>query len=134
MLYNVIVIIFSLIISIIILRKEFNKKYEKIIEWLKVNKLVIITFVIFVVGFTVRLIGITNYPNGLNCDEASIGYEAYSLLNYGIDRNGNSWPVFLEAWGSGQNALYMYIIMPFIKIFPWWTFTCRCKRQANVYS
>lgn len=116
MLYNVIVIIFSLIISIIILRKEFNKKYEKIIEWLKVNKLVIITFVIFVVGFTVRLIGITNYPNGLNCDEASIGYEAYSLLNYGIDRNGNSWPVFLEAWGSGQNALYMYIIMPFIKI------------------
>ena len=80
-------------------------------KWLKANKFIILVCIILLLGFLVRLIGITDYPNGLNCDEASIGYEAYSLLNYGIDRNGNSWPVFLEAWGSGQNALYMYIIM-----------------------
>lgn len=85
-------------------------------KWLKANNFIILVCIILLLGFLVRLIGITDYPNGLNCDEASIGYEAYSLLNYGIDRNGNSWPVFLEAWGSGQNALYMYIIMPFIKI------------------
>lgn len=86
-------------------------------KWLKVNTIRILICVILLIGFLLRLIGITDYPNGLNCDEASIGYEAYSLLNYGIDRNGNSWPVFLEAWGSGQNALYMYIIMLFIKLF-----------------
>ena len=45
------------------------------------------------------------------------GYEAYSILNYGIDRNGNFIPVFLVAWGSGQNVLLSYLIIPFIKIF-----------------
>ena len=56
-------------------------------------------------------------PNALNCDEASAGYEAFSLLNYGIDRNGNHNPSFLVAWGSGQNALLTYLIIPLIKIF-----------------
>ena len=90
---------------------------EKVKNWLKKNKINILICCIFLVGFLVRTVGITKYPNGFNCDEASIGYEAYSVANYGIDRNGNSWPVFLEAWGSGQNALYMYIIMPFVKLF-----------------
>lgn len=116
MLYNVIAIVFSIIMPIVILKKEIHKKEESVIKWIKVNNFIILTYIIFIIGFLVRLIGITNYPNGLNCDEASIGYEAYSVLNYGIDRNGNSWPVFLEAWGSGQNALYMYVIMPFVKI------------------
>ena len=90
---------------------------EKVKTWFEKNKINILICCIFLVGFLVRTVGITKYPNGFNCDEASIGYEAYSVANYGIDRNGNSWPVFLEAWGSGQNALYMYIIMPFVKLF-----------------
>lgn len=76
----------------------------------------ILIFCILIVGFLARVVAIEMCPNGLNVDEASIGYEAYSILNYGIDRNGNSIPVFLEAWGSGQNALYAYIIMPFVRI------------------
>ena len=98
-------------------KKGMLAKMKKISDLFKQNKINILVALIFLIGFSVRIIGITDYPNGFNCDEASIGYEAYSVLNYGIDRNGNSWPVFLEAWGSGQNALYMYIIMPFIKLF-----------------
>ena len=60
-----------------------------VMKWLKANNFIILVCIILLLGFLVRLIGITDYPNGLNCDEASIGYEAYSLLNYGIDRNGN---------------------------------------------
>ena len=89
------------------------------------NKTNIVIFIIFLIGILVRTIGISSFPNGFNCDEASIGYEAYAVSNYGIDRNGNSWPVFLEAWGSGQNALYMYIIMPFVKIFGLTVFAVR---------
>ena len=44
-------------------------------------------FIILVVGMLVRVIGIEDMPNALNCDEASAGYEAFSILNYGIDRN-----------------------------------------------
>ena len=122
--YNIVAIFVSITIPIIMFWKEFEKK-NNIDEFFKCNKRVIIIYFIFVVGFLVRTIGITNFPNGLNCDEASIGYEAYSVLTYGIDRNGDSWPAFLESWGSGQNTLYMYIIMPFIKILGLSVFSVR---------
>lgn len=70
-----------------------------------------------IIGMLIRIIGIENMPNALNCDEASSGYEAYSILNYGIDRNGNKLPAFLVSWGGGQNVLLTYLIIPFIKIF-----------------
>jgi len=66
------------------------------------------------VGVMVRLIFLGSMPNGFNQDEASIGYDAYSILNFGIDRNGIPNPIHLIAWGSGQNALYAYFCMPFI--------------------
>ena len=68
-------------------------------------------------GFALRLLLIGSLPYGLNQDEASAGYDAWALLNYGIDRCGNSLPVLLESWGSGQNALMSYLSMPFIALF-----------------
>lgn len=65
----------------------------------------------------VRLILFGSHPAGLNQDEASIGYEAWSVMNFGVDRNGASLPVHFIAWGSGQNVLYAYLSMPFIAIF-----------------
>ena len=55
-------------------------------------------------------------PNALNVDEASSGYDAFSILKYGIDRGGNPFPIALYAWGSGQSALYSYMMIPFILI------------------
>lgn len=49
--------------------------------------LYMIILIIFIVGMLVRIVGIADMPNALNCDEASAGYEAFSILNYGIDRN-----------------------------------------------
>ena len=91
----------------------------------KIDKYIIIIVLIFILGFAVRIIGIDVFPNGLNVDEASAGYEAYSIGNYGIDRNGKSMPVFLEAWGSGQNALYTYICIPFVKLLGLSVFSIR---------
>lgn len=67
---------------------------------------------ILAIGIFTRVWDFGNTPPGLNPDEASIGVEAYYLLKYGVDRNGISYPVHLIAWGSGQNALYAYILMP----------------------
>lgn len=74
----------------------------------------IIVFLLIVIGFTIRVLGISNIPSGVNQDEASIGYEAFSILNTGCDRNANSYPVHLVSWGSGQNALYAYLTIPFV--------------------
>lgn len=58
--------------------KYFNKDNSK------VNILLIL---ILIIGMLIRIVGIADMPNALNCDEASSGYEAFSILNYGIDRN-----------------------------------------------
>ncbi len=69
---------------------------------------------LLLLGCLIRLIGNTELPGGLNQDEASAGYDAFSLLQSGVDRNGNSFPMYFVAWGSGQNVLYSYLSMPFI--------------------
>ena len=89
------------------------------IEILKKHKekiFVALVVLMLIIGILVRTIGIDQKPNALMVDEASAGYEAFSILNYGMDRNGNTLPVFLVAWGSGQNALLSYLIIPFIKL------------------
>ena len=82
----------------------------------KCSKTDILLILILVIGILIRIVGIGSMPNALNCDEASSAYEAYSMLNYGIDRNGNQLPAFLVSWGGGQNVLLSYLMIPFIKI------------------
>ena len=71
---------------------------------------------VLILGFCVRLISPETLPAGLNQDEASALYDAWAILNYGMDRCGNHLPVLLESWGSGQNALLSYVSMPFIAL------------------
>jgi len=70
--------------------------------------------IILAVGIFARTWDFDKTPPGLNPDEASIGVEAYYLYKFGMDRNGISYPVHLISWGSGQNALYAYLIIPFV--------------------
>lgn len=118
MIENIILIAFSIIMPVFILNNVIRdcRKKKKIKNILKENKYELITYFAMVVGFIIRLINLEKMPNGLIPDEASAGYEAFSILNYGTDRLGKSYPVFLISWGSGQNALYTYILIPFIKI------------------
>ncbi len=76
-----------------------------------------IVILLIITGALFRLLFIGSIPAGLNQDEASAGYEAWSLLHYGMDRNGAAWPVLFTAWGSGQNVLYSYLSIPFIALF-----------------
>ncbi len=79
----------------------------------------ILFWFILVTAVFLRVAGLGIFPDGkgLNQDEAFAGYEAYSLLHYGIDSHGYSFPVYLVAWGSGMNALETYCMIPFIAIF-----------------
>ena len=70
---------------------------------------------LILVGAAVRLVWLGDVPLGLDQDEAAIGYEAWALLEHGIDRHGYRYPVHFVSWGSGMNALYAYLAMPFIE-------------------
>lgn len=89
------------------------------------NKENILLSLIFILGTLIRVIGVDIFPVGFYTDEASIGYEAYSLLKWGIDRHGLSNPIHLIAWGSGQNVAYAWLCMPFIALFGLSEFTTR---------
>lgn len=54
---------------------------------------------------------------GLDLDEAMGGYNAWSISKYGVDMMLKPLPVYFYAWGSGMNALYLYLAIPFIKLF-----------------
>ena len=85
----------------------------------KENRNRILFWLLLSVGAMLRLIGLGIFPSGnaLNPDEAFAGYEAWSLLHYGMDSHGYTWPVYLVAWGSGMNALETYLMIPFVAIF-----------------
>ncbi|WKZ40616.1 MAG: glycosyltransferase family 39 protein [Anaerolineales bacterium] len=76
----------------------------------------IIFVIILAIGIFARMREFGNMPPGLNPDEASIGVEAYYLYKFGVDRYGLSYPVHLISWGSGQNALYAYLLIPFVAL------------------
>lgn len=113
--YFFISIIVSIIVPLLVIRRRIVKE-KNIKQFILKNKYIIIIYVSLVVGFLTRLLFIADFPNALNVDEASAGYDAFSILNFGIDRNGNFLPVYLEAWGSGQSAAYAYLTIPFVKI------------------
>jgi hypothetical protein len=67
-------------------------------------------------GILARVWDFGALPPGLRLDEASSGVDAYDLLRFGLDRNGVSFPVHFISWGSGQNALYAYLMIPFLAL------------------
>lgn len=75
---------------------------------------VVLFFLILMLGVFIRVWKFDRVPPGLHQDEASIGLEAYDLLHFGVDRNGNSFPVNFTSWGDGMDALYGYVLIPFM--------------------
>lgn len=75
----------------------------------------IIVFGILLLAFVLRFYKLDSYP-ALNADEASIGYNAYSLLATGKDEHLNSWPIHFQSFNDYKPGLYFYLVMPFVKV------------------
>ena len=74
--------------------------------------------ILMIAGCALRLYALGSIPYGLNQDEASIGYEAFSLAMYGTDRYGHPWPVYPITWGSGGGSpLMIYLSVCTTKLF-----------------
>lgn len=61
-----------------------------------------------------RLFRLPDVPPGVNRDEASIGFTAYSLLQTGRDEYGNAWPLSFQSFGDWKLPLYIYTTIPFV--------------------
>lgn len=74
-------------------------------------------FSIILIGFLIRVWNLNKNPAGFFCDEASIGYNAYSILKTGRDEWGAKFPLFFKAFGEYKNPLDIYFTTLFIAIF-----------------
>ncbi len=76
-----------------------------------------ILIVILIFGFLLRIYNLSTYPVGFTPDEASYGYDAYSLLNTGKDQWGQTLPITLRSFGDFKQPLYAYLAIPTVAIF-----------------
>lgn len=77
----------------------------------------LILFVIVVLSIVLRFYRLGVNPPSLDWDEASIGYNAYSILKTGADEYGNKLPVSFRSFDDYKPPLYIYLTVPAVYIF-----------------
>ena len=71
---------------------------------------------IVIVAIILRFWQLGNVPPSPDWDEASLGYNAYSIMVSGRDEYGKFLPVILRSFDDYKPGLYAYLIIPFIKL------------------
>lgn len=72
---------------------------------------------VMVLAFLLRMVALSSYPAGFTPDEASLGYDAYSLYQTGKDQWGESFPLSFRSFGDFKLPLYTYLTIPTVAIF-----------------
>jgi 4-amino-4-deoxy-L-arabinose transferase-like glycosyltransferase len=71
------------------------------------QELVALAAILLLAAF-LRCHRLAEVPAGLFCDEASIGYNAYSLAKTGRDASGQPMPLFVRSFVAFLNPVYVY--------------------------
>lgn len=90
----------------------------------KVSKLIkpLIIITLFSLLYLYKL---SSIPNGLYVDEAAIGYNAYAILKTARDEYGKFLPIAFKLFGSYTPPLFVYFVVPFVKILGLSVFSIR---------
>jgi len=83
------------------------------------NKKVVIILLtaIIILASMLRLWGLGVVPTSPDWDEASLGYNAFSILQTGRDEYGKFMPIVFQSFNDYKPALYSYFIIPLLPIF-----------------
>src|SRR3989338_10013511 len=64
---------------------------------------------IFIIAIFLRFYNLSSFPVGFHQDEASLGYNGYSLLLTGKDDNNKPWPLYIDMFGDNRPSGYHYL-------------------------
>ena len=81
------------------------------------KKIFLFLIILLIFSFSLRVYKVDSLPSGILPDEASFGYNAYSVLKTGKDEHGVSYPLIFKAFGDEKLPTYVYSLIPLIKIF-----------------
>lgn len=90
---------------------------------IKTVNLLLCTILLF--AFLIRAFKIETIPGGIDWDEASFGYNAYSIAQTGMDEWGKFLPLSFQAFGDFKLPAFIYITSFFIRIFGLTVFSLR---------
>ena len=113
---SLIVVVVIVLLSLYISKKYPIKKEENYRINLSSQLTNLLFVLILIIGIIVRIYQFGKIPNGTFIDETSTGYDAYAISHFGIDQNGYKFPIMLVSFGTGDDAIYSYLSMPFIAI------------------
>src|SRR5260221_12764213 len=88
-------------------------KYMQIKKILSNKWLLVIAFLLAVI---LRVWHLGSIPPGLTPDEASLGYNAYSILHTGRDEYGKFLPIIFKSFGDFKPGLYVYLAVPTVAL------------------
>ncbi len=81
------------------------------------NKANLFLILIILLATLLRLPFLSSHPIGFTPDEASFGYDAYSILKTGKDQWGKVLPITLRSFGDSKLPLYTYLTIPSVAVF-----------------
>ena len=86
---------------------------KKLLEIINLSKkdltVAILLCFIFVLAIVLRTYNLNSVPLGFHIDEASLGYNGYSLLLTGKDENNNKNPLYIDMFGDNRPSGYHYL-------------------------
>lgn len=83
------------------------------------NQLWAAAFAIVAAGIVLtHLVGLATAPHGLYNDEASIGYNAWTIAHYGADQYGTHWPLLFRDFGDYKGPISTYLLAPLTLVLP----------------
>lgn len=80
---------------------------------------------IFLFALFLRTTHLSSYPVGFQIDEASLGYNAYSILHTGKSEAGISLPLYIDTFGDNRPTGYNYFAIPSVAVFGLTVFATR---------
>src|SRR3989344_98638 len=91
------------------------------LKYMKTNKSFIayrglLILLILSVSAFLRLWKLGSIPPHLTADEASLGYNAYSILKTAKDEYGELLPIIFKSFGDFKPGLYVYVTVPFVAL------------------
>lgn len=84
-------------------------------KFLRDTRYIVIVIIALAVFLRLFMLGVN--PPSLDWDEASLGYNAYSLLKTGKDEFGRPWPISIRSFEDYKPAMYTYLTIPTVAAF-----------------
>ena len=92
---------------------------------MKIKKEYLILGFILLIAALLRFWQLGHIPISPDWDEAALGYNAYSVMLTGKDEYGKFLPIVLQSFNDYKPALYMYLVIPSIKLLGLTVFAVR---------